>query len=241
MKIRFLLSLVIMSSVLFIVSCSQAPNADKIVLKDRLDSASYVIGIDYGKGLQNQKVEYNAVALFKGLDDAAKGKTPAIPDSIKRIIISELNSQIEQRRQENFNTNMAQNKQKGQQFMEQNRTAKDVISLPSGLQYKIITQGAGKNKPLATDSVVIHYRAMFTDGKLIDETYGRLPTSFRLNKVMKGLSEGIQLMNPGGIYEFYIPSELGFGDKNFNDQNGNVVIPAGSSLIYRVELVNVIK
>ncbi|MCX6235445.1 MAG: FKBP-type peptidyl-prolyl cis-trans isomerase [Bacteroidetes bacterium] len=240
MKIRILLSLSLLSTALLIVSCSQVPNPDKIALKDRLDSVSYIIGLDYGKGLQGQQVEYNPVVMYKGLDDAAKGKS-LIPDSIKLNIIAQINSEIEQKKLETFNNQVAQNKQNGQQFLEQNKSQQGVIVLPSGLQYKIVTQGAGKNKPIVSDSVVIHYRAMFTDGKLIDETYGRMPTSFRLTRVMKGLSEGIQLMNPGGIYEFYIPSDLGFGDKNFNDQNGNVVIPAGSSLVYRVELVNIIK
>jgi FKBP-type peptidyl-prolyl cis-trans isomerase FklB len=240
MKIRLTFSLVILSALFFMVSCSQTPDPDKVALKDKNDSISYVIGLDYGTGLQKQHIDYRPAAMFKGLENSLKGQS-IIPDSVKRALITEINSQIEQRRQETFNAQLAQNKEAGAKFMKENKDKPGVVELPSGLQYKIINQGVGKTKPSVTDSVVLHYRAMFTDGKLIDETYGRLPTSFRLNKVMKGLSQGIQLMNPGSIYEFYIPSDLAFADKNFTDQNGKIVIPAGSTLIYRVELLNVIR
>jgi FKBP-type peptidyl-prolyl cis-trans isomerase len=240
MKIRLTFSLFILTALFFIVSCSQTPDPDKVVLKDKNDSISYVIGLDYGTGLQKQNIDYRPAAMYKGLENSLKGQS-MFSDSVKKTLITEINGQIEQRRQENFNAQLAQNKEAGANFMKQNKDKPGVVELPSSLQYKMINQGAGKTKPLATDSVVVHYRAMFTDGKLIDETYGRLPTSFRLNKVMKGLSEGIQLMNPGAIYEFYIPSDLAFANKNFTDQNGKVVIPAGSTLVYRVELLNIIK
>jgi len=240
MKIRLTFSLIILSALFFMVSCSQTPDPDKVALKDKTDSVSYVIGLDYGAGLQKQNIDYRPAAMYKGLENSLKGQS-VIPDSVKRALITEINSQIEQRRQEVFNAKLAQNKESGAKFIKENKDKPGVVELQSGLQYKVINQGVGKNKPSATDSVVVHYRAMFTDGTLIDETYGRLPTSFRLNRVMKGLSQGIQLMNPGSIYEFYIPSSLAFADKNFTDQNGKIVIPAGSTLIYRVELLNIFK
>ena len=134
---------------------------------------------------------------------------------------------------------MEKTKQTSAEFLELVKNQEGVIQLPSGLLYKVIVNGIGNIKPAANDSVVVHYRANLTDGTLVDETYGRLPTRFRLTSVMQGLAEGIQLMNPGAIYEFIIPPQLGFGDQNFVDETGNILIPAGSALVYRIELINI--
>lgn len=238
MKIRILQGLIVVLSIVIISSCSNTPDPDKVVLKDRKDSISYVIGLDYGTGLQRQFVDYNPVAMYKGLEHALKGED-IFSDTVKLSLIAEVNAMIENRRQESFNSQLAQNKQASNEFMEQNKNQQDVVQLPSGLQYKVINEGVGPTKPSASDSVVVHYRAMLHSGEMIDETYGRLPTTFRLTRVMPGLREGIQLMNPGAIYEFYIPPQLGFGDQNFVDENGNVLIPAGSALVYRIELINI--
>ncbi len=240
MKTKTLLSIFAIASVLLIVSCNSTPNPDKVVLNDKKDSISYVIGLDYGTGLQRQFVDYNPEAMYKGLVHAQNGED-LFSDSIKLLLITDINQGIEQRRQNDFNTELEKTKQASVEFIELVKVQEGVIQLPSGLLYKIIVNGIGNTKPAASDSVVVHYRANLTDGTLVDETYGRLPTRFRLTSVMLGLAEGIQLMNPGAIYEFIIPPELGFGDQNFVDETGNVLIPAGSALVYRIELINIEK
>jgi FKBP-type peptidyl-prolyl cis-trans isomerase len=80
---------------------------------------------------------------------------------------------------------------------------------------------------------------MFVDRTVVEETYGKQPAGFRISNLNRGLGEGLQMMNPGAIYEFYIPSHLSFGDKHFVNDQGQIVVPAGSALIYRVELINI--
>jgi FKBP-type peptidyl-prolyl cis-trans isomerase len=239
MKIKALQSLLAIAVIAIFVGCNSKPDASKVVLKDKIDSISYVIGLDYGAGLKNRMVEYNSEAIYKGIVDY-RNEVDLFPDSVKIALITEVNQEINENILEDFNVKLAERKQQGAEFLEQNKLQEGVVELPSGLQYKIISAGATNRTPAATDSVIVHYKTLFTDGTLIEETYGGVPAGFRLTNLNRGLSEGIQMMNPGGIYEFYIPSNLSFEDKHFVDQeSGRVIIPAGSTLIYRVELINI--
>ncbi len=116
-----------------------------------------------------------------------------------------------------------------------NRTTEGVVELESGLQIKVMKEGAGK-QPNPTDSVLVHYRAMFVDRAVFDMSYDRGPAGIRLNNVIPGLSEGILLMKPGAIYELFIPPKLAYGDKAFAS-----VIPGGSTLIYSIELIEIVR
>ena len=118
--------------------------------------------------------------------------------------------------------------------MEENVDAEGVVQLPSGLQYKVLKEGAGKT-PRAGDSVLVHYRGMFINRDVFDMSYDRGPAGIRVSEVIEGLSEGLQLIPEGGIYELYIPPGLAYGDVTFAN-----VIPAGSTLIYTVELIEII-
>ena len=111
--------------------------------------------------------------------------------------------------------------------------AEGVVELASGLQYKVIRAGSG-NSPSATDKVTVHYRGTLLDGSEFDSSYKRNePATFPLNGVIKGWTEGLQLMKTGGKWEFYIPADLAYGDRD------NVNIPAGSTLIFEVELLSI--
>ena len=119
-------------------------------------------------------------------------------------------------------------------FFEANSKKEGVVTLPSGLQYKVITQGAGKI-PKATDTVVTHYRGTVIDGTEFDNSYTRgEPASFPVNKVIKGWTEALQLMNVGSKWELYIPSALAYG----NQQRSEVIKP-NSVLIFTIELLDV--
>ena len=218
-----------------LVSCNDAgKQIENVELKTRMDTISYIIGLDYGAGIREQKIGPNKLAVYKGLDDGLAGKS-LLNDSLKQKIIDEFNEELKKRLEKEGEKIVNQNKIDGARFLEDNLKKEGVKQLEDGLQYKVVKEGEGRH-PAVTDSVLIHYRGMFTDGTIFDMSYDRGPVGVRLNKIIKGLSEGILLMKPGAIYELYIPPELAYGDKNFAN-----VIPGGSTLIYSVELIKIIK
>lgn len=218
-----------------VISCSSPEvNADKIELKTRMDTISYIIGLDYGIGIREENIPANRLAIYKGIADGLDN-TSVLPDSIKESIIDEFNIELQQKKAKELKETLEQNKMEGMKFLEENMNIKGVNQLPDGLQYKILKEGTGR-KPAVNDSVRVHYRAMFINRDVFDMSYDRGPAGIRLNEVIPGLSEGIQLMKEGAIYELYIPSELAYGDKAFAN-----VIPPGSTLIYSIELIEIVK
>ena len=122
----------------------------------------------------------------------------------------------------------------GKVFLEANGKKEGVTTTASGLQYKVIQPGSGA-QPKATDTVKVHYKGTFLDGKTFDSSYDRgEPISFRLNQVIAGWTEGVQLMPVGATYEFYIPSNLAYGERGAGG-----VIPPNSTLIFVVELLDI--
>jgi len=119
--------------------------------------------------------------------------------------------------------------------LEENIDTEDVTELASGLQYKILNEGTGF-KSSATDSVFMHYRAMFINRDVFDMSYDRGPAGIRISSVIRGLSEGLQLMGEGDIFELYISPDIAYGEITFAN-----MIPAGSTLIHTVELIEIIK
>jgi FKBP-type peptidyl-prolyl cis-trans isomerase FklB len=122
----------------------------------------------------------------------------------------------------------------GEKFLEENKERKEVIALPSGLQYEILTEGKGQ-KPTATSSVTCHYHGTLIDGTVFDSSVKRgQPATFPLNRVIKGWTEGLQLMQEGSKYRFFIPPHLGYGDKQVS-----AVIGPNNTLIFDVELLSI--
>lgn len=218
---------------IFLASCQQGiQNTDDITLKTRMDTISYIIGLDYGTSISDEQIAANQEAIYKGLADGLAGKS-VLSDSIKNKLIEEFNVQLEQIKKKKEEEVLFENKKAGADFMKENMTKEGVIILPSGLQYKVFKEGEG-TKPQVSDSVQVHYRAMFIDGSVFDMSYDRGPAGIRLKNIIPGLSEGIRQMNPGAIFEFYIPPKLAYGDKAFAK-----IIPAGTTLIYSVELIKI--
>jgi FKBP-type peptidyl-prolyl cis-trans isomerase FkpA len=129
---------------------------------------------------------------------------------------------------------MATAREKGIQFLKENATKEGVKTTASGLQYKVLTEGSGKS-PKATDTVVVHYRGTLLNGEEFDSSYERRePAEFPLNRVIRGWTEGVQLMNVGSKYEFYIPSELAYGSRGAGGDIG-----PDETLIFQVELLKI--
>ncbi len=231
----FKLSVLAALIVPMLASC-QTPidQPDKVHPLTKMDSISYIIGYDYGTGILNQEIEANPMMIYKGLYDALKGNEAYFDDSIREQLVQDFNKVVEGIENKKFMEMVIKNKQEGKVFLEENKKQAGVVELPSGLQYKIVKLGKGETFPAATDSITIHYRAMYTDRTTFDMSYESGSVGIRLNYMVKGLGDGIQLMRKGAIYEFYLPSRLGYGDQNYRD-----MIPGGSTVIYSVELIDI--
>jgi FKBP-type peptidyl-prolyl cis-trans isomerase len=129
-----------------------------------------------------------------------------------------------------------ENSQKGTAFLEENRKKAGIMTTGSGLQYEVISEGSGE-KPAAADKVRVNYEGTLLDGTVFDSSYARgEPAEFPLNGVISGWTEGLQLMSPGSTYKFYIPANLAYGNRRMGDS-----IPPNSTLIFKVELLEVLK
>lgn len=215
-----------------LISCQETPNPENIPLANHEDSLSYVIGADYADVLLDNGYTINEEAFYKGFYQTLNGKS-AFPDSLKGVLINEIRMENQLKQQEQMQKQLIRNKEEGARFLSQNKERPGVVELPEGMQYRVLKQGKGPS-PEATDSVLIHYRAMFIDGTVFDESYQRGPQAVSLNKVNSGLSLGLQQMKQGSIYELYIPSELGFGDQGIPN-----AVAGGETLIYNVELIEI--
>lgn len=230
-------SFILFAIALVMASC-QTPidKPEKVKPQSHMDSISYIIGYDYGTGIRDQEIDADPVMIYKGLYDALEGKEAYFNDSVREKLINDFNVVVKQLEDKRFQAMVAKNKKEGKQYMEENKKKPGVVELPSGLQYKILKIGKGNVYPATTDSVTIHYRAMYTDRTTFDMSYETGPVGIRVDHLVKGLADGIQLMKKGAIYEFYIPPELGYGDENYRD-----LIPGGSTVIYSVELIDIHK
>lgn len=227
--------LLTLAGIVLLSACNQnMEETGNIKLETRMDTISYIIGLDYGIGIREERIDANKLAIYKGLNDGLSG-TSVLSDSVKNKIIDGFNEELKARLEKEGRENLENNKLEGKRFLEENIDVEGVVQLPNGLQYKVLKEGNGP-KPKEADSVIIHYRAMFITRDVFDMSYDRGPARFKLDEVTKGLSQGVRLMKEGAIYELYIPPELAYGDQTFAN-----LIPAGSTLIYTIELIEIIK
>ena len=192
--------------------------------KDPLLRGSYLSGYKLGKDAEKifKEKQYKKTFLV-GVYDSLKGRKVLV--DIEDIKTSDNKKQGKAKKGKNMEA--------GKKFLEENRGKEGVKETSSGLQYKVLKEGSGKS-PSATDTVEVHYRGTLIDGTEFDSSYKRNQSiSFPLNGVIKGWTEGLQLMKEGAEYEFYIPSELGYGPA------GTPSIPPNSVLIFKVELIKV--
>ena len=188
---------------------------------------SYALGANVGESFKTNGITIDFNAFKDGFLAGMEGKNQFTPDQMNAIF-QELNQMIQSKQ----NAGSEEEKAKGQKFLDENKTKDGVVTLPSGLQYKVITMGTGA-KPLATDVVKVHYHGTTIDGTVFDSSVQRgEPISFALNQVIPGWTEGVQLMPVGSKFMFFIPSNLAYGD-----QGAGGVIKPGSTLIFEVELL----
>ena len=233
-KKSILLFIPLMLGMMIITSSLSAQKFGMVQIKTSADSISYIIGTDLGRDFVSKRLEVVPEVLARAIEDAQLNNKSLI-DSVQKVnTINNYQKQM-MSKQPAVNKELSfKNRVEGSKFLEENKKKKGVITLPSGLQYKVITEGKGA-KPVVADQVTVHYRGKLIDGTVFDASYDRNePATFGLNQVIKGWTEGLQYMQVGGKYELYIPSELAYGDVGA----GQLIGP-GSVLVFEIELLKI--
>jgi FKBP-type peptidyl-prolyl cis-trans isomerase FklB len=206
---------------------------EKLELKDQRDKDSYSIGYQFGENVKKQGMDIDLQTYMVGIRDALAGKEPLMSPEEIREILADLQKKIFAARQLQLREKAAKNLEEGKAFLTENARKEGVKTLPSGLQYKVITEGAGAS-PKAGDTVTVHYRGTFVDGTEFDSSHKRGgPATFQVDGVIKGWTEALQMMKEGSKWELFVPSELAYG------QRGMGRIPPYSTLIFEVELISI--
>ncbi len=210
-----------------------APKAE--TLKTEVEKVSYIIGTQIARNFKTQEIKVNLDSLMMGLKDALEGKQLALSQEEMQQVFTRFQQQMRAKQAAKQAKEAAANLATGTAYLEANKAKEGVKVLPSGLQYKVIKEGTG-NTPTADDKVKTHYRGTLINGTEFDSSYKRnKPAEFPVKGVIKGWTEALQLMKVGGKWELYIPANLAYG------QRGRPNIPANSTLIFEIELLEVTK
>ena len=199
-----------------------------LAMKTTMDSASYSFGLGMAKNMKEGGLtELNYQLLIQGFKDTFNGKTPMLTEDKSRNAINNLISGVSRKK---YAPNIAE----GKAFLANNKTKSGIMETASGIQYQVLTKGAGIS-PKATDTVLVHYKGTLLNGKEFDSSYSRNePISFPLNGVIPGWTEGVQLMQTGAKYKFFIPYNLAYGENGAGQD-----IPPFSTLVFEIELLKV--
>lgn len=226
--------IVLICMMVSVVAFGQKKSAKTDKLTGAKDKISYSVGASIGKNMKSQNLDVNIEKVIMGLRDAFTGgkllmEDQEISDSMMSFQKAAMAKQMETAKIEGAN-----NKKEGDAFLEANKKKDSVVALPSGLQYKILKDGSGKS-PTLEDTVTVNYRGTLISGKEFDNSYKRgTPATFPLNHVIKGWTEGLQLMKPGSHWMLYIPPDLGYGERGM-PQAG---ISPNAVLIFDVEMIS---
>ena len=215
----------------------------KADLQTEDDRVSYSIGFSMGSSFKKDELKVNLDMFQQGVEDSYTGSGQILSEEEIQKTMMTFQQKMRAKKQETYAKQMEErkkqgeaNKEKGKEFLETNKTKEDIVTLESGLQYKILEKGTG-GSPKPTDTVKCHYRGTTIDGKEFDSSYQRgEPATFALNRVIKGWTEGLQLMKEGGKWQFFVPSELAYGERGAGQNIGSNEV-----LIFEVELLTIEK
>lgn len=209
--------------------------SEVLELKTSKEKVSYAIGMDMGNSLKKNGVDINPDVLAKAIKDVLTDQKTQITNQEAVTILTGLQEEMQGKRQEAMKVLGEKNKNEGTAFLVENMKKEGVKTLPSGLQYKVITECKGKS-PSATDTVTVQYTGRLVDGTEFDSSYERgQAATFAVNGVVKGWTEALQLMKEGSKWQLYLPPNLAYGE------TGTVGGPIGpnATLIFDVELVSI--
>ncbi len=221
-------------------TATAAKSTEPAPLKTRKEKFSYALGMDIGTqvggSLKKQSVEVDWNLTAEGLKDAMSGGKTRMTQEEAKAVLDEVQAEVRKEQQEKLQQAAATNKAEGEKFLAANKTKEGVVTLPSGLQYKILKAGDGP-KPTASDQVVCNYRGTLINGTEFDSSYKRgQPATFGVGQVIKGWTEALQLMPVGSKWQLFIPSNLAYGERG--EPRGG--IEPNATLIFEVELLSIV-
>lgn len=220
---KLTLYLTIITMILSTFSCGKSS------LDSDQDKYSYAIGIQVTRNIKSQRINLDPEAFALAVKDVMQEKKPRLDEMEMRSAIMKMNQDMAN----NMSPTDVANKQRGDEYLLENKKKPGVTVTESGLQYRVLRRGSGKN-PKINDSVKVHYRGTLIDGKEFDSSHSRgKPAVFPVNRVIPGWTEALQLMNSGAKYELVIPSDIAYGSR------GTGSIPPHSVLIFEVELLGI--
>jgi FKBP-type peptidyl-prolyl cis-trans isomerase FklB len=213
-----------------------AKTTTALTLKTQKEKTSYALGMKIGSDLRRQGIgeSLDAAITARALKDALAGSKALLTEDEERALLTQLQNEVRDKQQAKAHEAGVAARKEGEAFLAANKSKEGVVTLPSGLQYKILTAGTGP-KPTANDKVTCNYRGMLINGKEFDSSYKRgEPASFPVGGVIKGWTEALQLMPVGSKWQLFIPPDMAYGDRGAGADIG-----PGETLIFEVELLSI--
>ncbi len=218
--------------IVFLAGAAWAEEA--AVLKTQKDKVSYGIGMNIGKSLKKDAIDVDADLLVKGLKDSLSGEKTLLSEEEYHATLTALQKEMMEKQAEAAKALAEKNKKEGEAFLAENGKKESVVTMPSGLQYKVIKSGTGKT-PKPGDTVETHYRGTLIDGTEFDSSYKRGQTAtFPVDGVIPGWTEALQKMKEGDKWQLFVPSSLAYGERGAGRDIGPNI-----TLIFEVELIAV--
>ncbi len=233
MKKLFLFLLI--SGLILIPACKKS-QVKKGTLETQKGKASYAIGFDLGKNLKKYSEDIELEKMLQGIRDGISGQNSILTEEETKKTLTEFQQTLIKKEMERRKELAVKNKVEEEKFLAENAKKEGVVTTASGLQYKVIREGKGP-KPTLEDTVKVHYKGTFINGKEFDSSYKRgEPITFQLKNMIPGWIEALQMMNAGSKWQIFIPSALAYGEQGAGD-----IIEPNSLLIFEVELLEVEK
>jgi len=202
-------------------------------LKTDKDKVSYAIGMNVGTAMKRDGLDVDTAILLRGIKDALTGAKPLLTDQEAQTVMTTLQADLRKKQELQTQQLADTNKKEGEEFLSANRTKEGVVSLPSGLQYRILQEGTGP-KPAPTDTVTVNYRGTLLNGTEFDSSYKRgQPATFPVGQIIKGWTEALLLMPVGSKWQLFIPPDLAYGPRGAGRDIG-----PNSTLVFEVELLS---
>jgi FKBP-type peptidyl-prolyl cis-trans isomerase FklB len=196
---------------------------------------SYAVGWDIGQDIKRRSTEFDVESLISAIRDTVAEREPQVAGEEMQTLLTALQQKVRQEQVEAFQALATENQAKSETFLEENKTKTGIVVMPSGVQYRVIEEGAG-SRPGMESTVKVHYRGSKMDGREFDSSFARgVPEEFTVNSVLQGWQEVLPLMKQGSTWQIFVPPELAFG------QRGNPPVGPNEALMFDLKLVEIVQ